>query len=69
MRPLEAATLLELSERVRTNGSPLLGIARRNLFCLVVGRSVMRGVPDPETAESLQRFGTPIAAILSAHSS
>jgi len=45
----------------------LLGVRNERVFCLLVARSYVAGVPPVETWRSVQRFEEPIAAILRAH--
>ena len=65
--PQQAAALLSVSQRVRPRTYAHLGVARERLFCLVVARSVMEGVPSHETATSLGRFAAGMASILARH--
>lgn len=63
----DAETLRLIAEKTRERGSPVAGIARDRLFCLLVGRSSKRGVPSIETPASLARFAPKIEALLARH--
>jgi hypothetical protein len=61
-----AAALTEIAVR-RGAGDPsagILGVSRDLLFCLLVGRSTVAGVPSLEDRTSLARFTTPVLRIL-----
>jgi hypothetical protein len=60
-----AKALLELSKKKNPTDYCMLGLAERNLFCLVVARSFVAGNKAFETSGSLARFSNGIAGILS----
>jgi hypothetical protein len=62
-----AKALLELSKKKNPTDYCMLGLAERNLFCLVVSRSSFAGKYAFETSESLARFSNGIAGILRRH--
>jgi hypothetical protein len=62
-----AKTLLELSKKKNPTDYCMLGLAERNLFCLVVARSFVAGKNAFETSGSLARFSNGIAGILRRH--
>ena len=62
-----AAVLLRVAEAKSAIPSDvaLLGAGAGRLFCLIVARSFVQGVPPVETSQSLRRFEPRVAAIVS----
>jgi hypothetical protein len=61
---LSAGSLLEMSRRSRWQGESVLGVSAGRLFCLVVGRSTVVGVPSYESAQRLERFMALLSAVV-----
>jgi hypothetical protein len=66
LRDEAAGALLHIARAKgeRWDDVALLGVQDGRVFCLLVARSCVRGVPPIETWRSLQRFEEPITAIL-----
>ena len=59
-----AAALEAFARDAQRGGDAVAGVAAGPLFCLIVGRSVVAGVPSFETPSRLNRFVAPIAEVL-----
>jgi hypothetical protein len=59
-----AETRRKLSREKQPESYAMLGVREKNLFCLVVARSVVCGVASVETAEKLRRFSGGLTDIL-----
>jgi hypothetical protein len=62
-----AQVLLEMSREKKTTKYAMIGVAEKQLFCLMVGESWRGGVDSFETPEKLSRFSKGIAEILLRH--
>lgn len=62
-----ARTLLDIASNGARRAHALVAAAEGPLFCLVVARSFVDGVPPYETQETLARFGPRVGEILRRH--
>jgi len=62
-----AGTLLKVSQKIKPEGVAMLGVAEKNLFCLLVARPWVAGVESFEKADTLSRFAHGLAGILRSH--
>ena len=69
LRDEAAGALLRIvqAKRERWEEVALLGVHDERVFCLLVARSIVIGIPPVETWQSLQRFEETITAILRRH--
>jgi hypothetical protein len=59
-----AMTLLKISQEKKPESYAMLGVAEKDLFCLLVARSWVIGVESFETGDKLSRFSDGIISIL-----
>ncbi len=59
-----AGVLLKVSQKKKPEDYALIGVAEKNLFCLVVARSWVVGVESFETTDKLRRFSQGLTDIL-----
>jgi hypothetical protein len=63
----EALLRVALAKAERCVDVGLLGVRDDRVFCLLVGRSCVIGVPPVETRQTMRRFEAPVLEILRAH--
>ena len=62
--PESAQALVDISKQARRSETAMLGVARENVFSLVVARSTISGTKSLEEGDSLERFAGPIGEAL-----